>query len=99
MLSWTGGPGSTAAFAATALFYVPALVMIALPNGLPLIGRALTGLAAVPWAAFGTLYLTNPAASGDAWVSTALKPLQIAGYLVLTAAVISWIVVTIRQPD
>ena len=90
MLIWaTGGPvvGDEASFAAGAAFYVPALLLIALPAGLPVWARAAGVLAAVPFAALATVALTGGSPS---------PILQDAGYGLLTISLIGWAVDLLR---
>ena len=94
MIIWAGGPasapGGAASFAAGALFYVPALLLISLPPVLPIAVRALGALAAVPFGAHAIAFLTGrgPSPSGG---------LAIAGYILFTASVVGWIVVVVRR--
>lgn len=84
MLIWaTGGPivGDEASFAAGMAFYVPALLLIALPAALPVWVRVAGVLAAVPFGVLATAALTGGVPSGV---------LQDAGYGLLTIALIGW---------
>ena len=84
MLIWaTGGPvvGDQASFAAGVAFYVPALLLISVPGGLPGWARGAGMLAAVPFGVLATIALTGgepPAV------------LQDAGYGLLTIALVGW---------
>ena len=92
MLIWTGGPGSLASFAAGVMFYVPALLLISLPSGLPPAARIIGAVAALPWAIFAGAYLIDPKAAP-------ILALQIVGYLLFSAAAVSWLVVAVRDRE
>ena len=87
IIIWAGGgpnaPGGEAAFAAAVLFYAPALLLISVPPRFPFWARAAGALAALPFGIHAMVYLLgeNPA-----------EILQIAGYLLLSLAVIGWVV-------
>jgi uncharacterized membrane protein (UPF0136 family) len=92
IIIWVGGgptgPGGEAPFAAATLFYVPALLLISAPPRFALGARAAGALAAVPFGVHAVVYLLggNPA-----------EVLEIAGYLLLSVAVIGWAVDVIRS--
>jgi hypothetical protein len=92
IIIWVGGgttgPASEAPFAAATLFYVPALLLISLPPRFALWARAAGALAAVPFGFHAVVFLLggNPA-----------EVLQIAGYLLLSVAVIGWAVDVVRS--
>jgi hypothetical protein len=92
IIVWVGGgptgPGGEAPFAAAALFYVPALLLISVPPRFPFWARAAGALAAVPFGIHAMVYLVggNPA-----------EILQIVGYLLLSVAVIGWAVDVVRS--
>ncbi len=95
MILWTGGgpqQGGEASFAVGTLYYVPALLMISLPAGLPRWARAFGVLAAIPFGLHAILFLL-----GREPTSQGLP--AIIGYVLLTLAVIGWIVSVIRSPD
>jgi hypothetical protein len=92
IIIWVGGgttgPASEAPFAAATLFYVPALLLISVPPRFVLWARVAGALAALPFGIHATVYLLggNPA-----------EILQIAGYLLLSVAVIGWAVDAVRS--
>ena len=91
VIIWVGGgttePASDASFAAATLFFVPALMLISAPPRFAVWARAAGALAAVPFGIHSAVFLLGrePAAV-----------LEIAGYLLLSVAVIGWIVDLIR---
>lgn len=92
---WTaGGPqhGGEAAFAGATLFYVPALLMISLAAAFPSWVRAVGTLAAIPFGIHASLFLlgAEPTSQGVP---------AIAGYVLLTLAVLGWIVALVRSPE
>ncbi len=92
IIVWVGGgpagPGGEAPFAAATLFYVPALLLISVPLRFAFWARAAGALAALPFGIHAMVYLFggNPA-----------ETLQIAGYLMLSVAVIGWVVDIVRS--
>jgi len=92
IIIWVGGrttgPASEAPFAAATLFYVPALLLISVPPRFALWARAAGALAAVPFGVYAVVFLLggNPA-----------EVQQIAGYLLLSVAVIGWAVDVVRS--
>jgi hypothetical protein len=78
-------------FAAATLYYVPALLMISLPVGLPRWWRAFGVLAAVPFGLYAFLFLLGREPSSQGVPA-------IAGYILLTIAVVGWIVSVIGSP-
>lgn len=92
IIIWVGGgttgPASEAPFAAATLFYVPALLLISAPPRFALWARAAGVLAAVPFGIYAVVFILggNPA-----------EILEIAGYLLLSVAVIGWAVDVIRS--
>lgn len=92
IIIWVGGgttgPGGEAPFAAATLFYVPALLLISTPPRFALWARAAGALAAVPFGVHAVVYLLggNPA-----------EILEIAGYILLSVAVIGWAVDVVRS--
>jgi hypothetical protein len=91
---WTGGgpeQGGEAAFAGATLFYVPALLMVSLPSAFPTWVRALGAVAAVPFGIHVALFLlgAEPTSQGAP---------AIAGYILLTLAVVGWILSVVRSP-
>lgn len=92
IIIWVGGrttgPGGEAPFAAATLFYAPALLLISLPPRFALWARAAGALAAVPFGVHAVVYLLggNPS-----------EVLEIAGYLLLSVAVIGWAVDVVRS--
>jgi hypothetical protein len=87
VIVWVGGgptgSGGEAPFAAATLFYVPALLLISAPPRFVLWARAAGALAAVPFGIHAVVFLLggNPA-----------EVLQIAGYFLLSVAVVGWAV-------
>lgn len=91
MLIWAGGGpahGGDDAFAAGVAFYVPALLLVALPAVLPTWSRAAAALAVVPFGALGIIALTG---------GTPAPALQDAGYGLLTVSLIGWAVDILRD--
>ncbi|HEX2154323.1 MAG TPA: hypothetical protein VHL52_10135 [Acidimicrobiia bacterium] len=91
---WTGGgpeQGGESAFAGATLFYVPALLMVSLPTAFPAWVRALGAAAAIPFGIHAALFLlgAEPTSQGAQ---------AIAGYILLTLAVVGWIVSVVRSP-
>lgn len=92
IIIWVGGgttgSASEAPFAAATLFYVPALLLISVPQRFALWARAAGALAAVPFGVHAVVFLLggNPA-----------EILEIAGYLLLSVAVIGWVVDVVRS--
>ena len=92
IIVWVGGgptgPGGEAPFAAAVLFYVPALLLISVPPRFAFWTRAAGALAALPFGIHAVVFLLggNPA-----------EVLQIAGYLLLSVAVIGWAVDVVRS--
>jgi hypothetical protein len=82
------GPGGDAPFAAATLFYAPALLLISVPLRFAFWARAAGALAAVPFGIHAVVFLLggNPS-----------EVLQIAGYLLLSVAVIGWAVDVVRS--
>ncbi len=93
-LIWAGGPvtgpGGRTSFAGGVLFYVPALLLISVPRGLPLMVRLTGAIGVLPWALYAALFLTgrDPSPTGA---------IAIAGYILLTAAVVGWIIAVVRS--
>lgn len=92
MILWSGGgpeQGGEVSFAVATLYYVPALIMISLPAGLPRWARTFGVLAVFPFGLHAVLFLLGrePTSQG---------PPAIIGYVLLTLAVIGWIVSVIR---
>lgn len=91
MIIWAGGQeNSEASLAAGALFYVPALLLISLPPGLPWLARVSGALAVLPFGAHAFLYLIE---------QTPPDALTIAGYVLLTLTAIGLIVAVVRSPS
>ncbi len=92
IIVWVGGgptgPGGEAPFAAATLFYVPALLLISAPPRFALWARAAGALAALPFGIHAVVFLLG----GDP-----AEVLQIAGYLLLSVAVIGWAVDVVRS--
>lgn len=92
VIIWVGGgttgPASEAPFAAATLFYVPALLLISAPPRFPFWVRAAGALAAVPFGIHAVVFLLggNPD-----------EILEIAGYLLLSVAVIGWAADVVRS--
>ena len=90
MMIWSGGPGNAGSFAGAVMFYVPALLLISVPAGLPMACRVLGIVAAIPWLAYSGAYLI---------AGQAVLAIQIAGYLLFSAAAIGWLVVAVRDRE
>ena len=91
MLIWaTGGPlmGDEASFGAGVAFYVPALLLVAVPAVLPLWSRAAAALATLPFGGLAVTELTG----GTPWAV-----LQDAGYGLLTLSLIGWALEIVRE--
>lgn len=91
MLIWaTGGPvvGDEASFAAGVAFYVPALLLVAVPAVLPVWARAAAVLAGVAFGALATVALTGGAPA---------PVLQDAGYGLLTLSLVGWALDVLRD--
>ena len=84
----TTGPVSEAPFAAATLFYVPALLLISAPPRFAFWARAAGALAAVPFGIHAVVFLLS---------GTPSEGLQIAGYLLLSVAVIGWAMDVVRS--
>ncbi|MEX1004470.1 MAG: hypothetical protein WD156_03770 [Acidimicrobiia bacterium] len=92
---WTGGgpeQGGESAFAGGALFYLPALLMISLPAAFPWWVRAVGSLAAVSFGIHAYLFLLGVEVTSQGLPA-------IVGYVLLTLAVIGWVVSVVRSPD
>jgi hypothetical protein len=76
-------------FAASVLFYAPALLLISLPPAFPLWTRVAGALSGVAWAVYGGLFLLGSPPPPDG-------PVAGAGYALLTVALIGWIMATLR---
>lgn len=81
---WAGGVASTASFTAGALFYVPALLLLAIPAALPMVSRGASLLAAIAFAiyVFGVLAGRTVSPTGN---------IVSAGYILLAIAMLGWI--------
>ena len=91
MLIWaTGGPvvGDEASFAAGVAFYLPALLLVAVPAVLPPWSRAAAALATLPFGALAVIELTG---------GTPSAVLQDAGYGLLTISLIGWALQIVRE--
>lgn len=84
------GAGVHASFAAATTYYVPALALISIPSGLNLFARITGVLSAVAFAGHSGSHLlgNQPAPDG---------PFAVAGYVLLTLAVIGWIAYGVRR--
>jgi hypothetical protein len=84
-----GDPGAEATFAGATALYVPALLLASLPAALPAWTRVVGALAAVPFGAHALLWWlgTAPPSSG---------PFAGIGYMLLTIAVVGWIITVLR---
>jgi len=76
-------------FAASVMFYAPALLLVSAPPAFPLWSRAAGALSGVAWGVYGGLFLLGSPPSPDG-------PVAIAGYALLTVALVGWIVATLR---
>ena len=91
---WTGGgpaQGGEAAFAGATLFYVPALLMVSLPPAFPAWVRVVGAAGAIPFGIHVALFLLGAE-------PTSQDAQAIAGYIMLTLAVVGWIVSVVRSP-
>ena len=91
---WTGGTpdrveGIGTSFPAAMAFYVPALLLISLPSRFALWSRIAGALAAIPFGIYAVMYLIG--------VDQPPEVLEAAGYLLLTVAVIGWVVDVVRS--
>jgi hypothetical protein len=79
-----------ATFASGVALYVPALLLVSLPKGLPIWSRIAGGLAAIPFAVHATLNWLgqNPSPGG---------PIATTGYILFSIAAICWIVQMLRN--
>ncbi len=79
-----------ATFASGVALYVPALLLVSLPGGLPIWSRMAGALAVVPFAVHAALSWSgqNPSPGG---------PAPTAGYILLSVAAIGWIVHVLRK--
>jgi hypothetical protein len=82
-------PGAEATFAGGAALYAPALLLASLPAALPAWARIVGALAAVPFGAHGLLWWLGNAPDSSG-------PFASAGYMLLTLAVVGWIVAVLR---
>ncbi len=94
MILWVGGTpdrieGIGASFAAAMAFYVPALLLISLPSRFTLWARIAGALAVVPFGISAVMYLAG--------TDQPPEVLEAVGYLLLTVAVIGWIVDIVRS--
>ena len=82
----TGAPGagSEASFATGAMFYVPALLLLALASSLPLWSRLAGALAAIPFAVHAVRFIADDDVTSEG-------ALAAAGYTLLTVAALGWI--------
>jgi hypothetical protein len=82
----TGGPGagSEASFATGAMFYVPALLLLALAGSLPLWSRLAGAIATVPFGAHAVRFIAGHDVTSEG-------ALAAAGYTLLTVAALGWI--------
>lgn len=78
-------------FAASVLFYAPALLLVSLPPAFPVWSRVAGALSGVAWAIYGGLFLLGSSPPPDG-------PVAIAGYTLLTVALVGWVVATLRPP-
>jgi hypothetical protein len=79
-----------ATFASGVALYVPALLLVSLPDGLPIWSRVAGGLAAIPFAMHAALNWLgqNPSPGG---------PIATTGYILFSIAAIGWIVQVLRN--
>lgn len=85
------GQIATIGFAASVLFYAPALLLVSLPPAFPVWSRAAGALSGLAFGAHGGLFLLGSPQPPDG-------PIAIAGYALLTVALVGWIVATLRPP-
>ena len=92
----TGDPsnahGYSSAFAGGVMYYIPGLLLISLPEVMPLVVRLLGLLAALPWVVFAIQNWKGQAPASDSTLATV-------GYLLLSATIIGWIVASARSSD
>ncbi len=92
VVMWAGvGPGGEASFAAAALFFAPALLLVSLPPCFAIWTRAAGALAAVPFGAHGVAYLLSGSPPEG------LLNAEDTAYPVLLIAVIGWAVDVFRS--
>jgi hypothetical protein len=84
----TAGPTSEAPLAAATLFYVPALLLISAPSRFALWARAAGALAAVPFGIHAVVFVLG---------GNSAEILEIAGYLLLSVAVVGWVTDVVRS--
>lgn len=92
---WNNGPStelSDIAFASSVAFYVPGLLLASIPAGFPIWSRIAGGLAAIPFGIHAVQFFLGdaPATSGA---------YAIAGYMLMSVAIVGWIVATLRRAD
>lgn len=93
VVMWAGvGTGSDASFAAAALFFAPALLLISLPPHFAIWARAAGALAAIAFGAHGVAYLLSGSPP-----ESLLNAEESFAYPVLIIAVIGWTVDIIRS--
>jgi len=92
LVMWNNGSSvelGDLAFSSSVMFYVPGLLLASIPRGFPIWSRMAGGLAAIPFGIHAVQFLldASPSSSG---------PLAIAGYLLMSVAIIGWIVAILR---
>ena len=92
IVMWNNGPQgdlSESAVADAFLFFVPALLLISIPRAFPIWSRIAGAIAAVPFGIHASQFLLgNPPSESS--------PYAVVGYMLLTIAVIGWIVGVVR---
>jgi hypothetical protein len=92
LVMWNNGSSvelGDLAFSSSVLFYVPGLLLVSIPRGFPIWSRIAGGLAAIPFGIHGVQFFLgeSPSTSG---------PFAIGGYMLMSIAIIGWIVAILR---
>jgi hypothetical protein len=92
LVMWNNGSSvelGDLAFSSSVMFYVPGLLLVSIPIGFPIWSRIAGGLAAIPFGIHAVQFFLgeSPLPSG---------PFAIAGYMLMSIAIIGWIVAILR---
>ena len=93
LVMWNNGPSAELgdiAFASSVLFYVPGLLLVSIPAGFPIWSRIAGGMAAIPFGMHAVQFFLGEAPSTSG-------PYAITGYMLMSAAIVGWIVATLRR--